>query len=226
MKISIISLFPEMIRDVTGYSIIEKALKRGIFQLELVDIRDFTTDIHRTADDTPYGGGPGMVLKIEPVVLAIESVKQNMENEIILLTTPAGYRFEQRLAKEWSKLDHLIIIAGHYEGIDERIFDLFDIYPVSIGDYVLTGGELPALVILDAVVRLLPDVLGNPESLKTESFQDKLLDCPHYTRPPVFRGKEVPGVLLSGNHKLIEDWRRKERIKKTRSIRPDLLNED
>jgi len=223
MKISVISLFPELVHDLTKYSIINKSLKRGVFELQVVDIRDFTHDVHRTADDTPYGGGPGMVLKIEPLIEAIEYVDTSKTSKLVVMTSPAGHLFNQSMALEWKSLDHLIIIAGHYEGVDERIFDIKDIYPVSLGDFVLTGGELPALLILDAVVRLLPGTLGNPESLKTESFQDNLLDCPHYTKPPVFRGIKVPDVLLSGNHGSIEKWRHNERINKTKLFRPDIL---
>lgn len=222
MIINIITIFPEIFESFLKTSIIKRALDKGIVKISLHNPRDFTTDKHRTVDEPPYGGGGGMVLKIEPIVKCLEKIPKGMKKVKKILLSPSGERFTQKNAIRLSKEKNIIFICGHYEGMDERIKCFID-EEISIGDYVLTGGELPAMVIIDSVVRLIPKVLGNPDSAKFESFIDKKLDFPHYTRPANFRGYKVPKVLLSGNHKKIEDWRKKEALKITKLKRPDLL---
>lgn len=228
MIIEVLTLFPEMFAGVLGSSMLKRAQERGLVTIRVRNIRDFTKDKHHVADDTPYGGGPGMVMKPEPIAEAIDKCVE--ENAPIPLTrvylTPDGERWSQRLAEEFAQLPGLLLLCGHYEGVDQRIRDLMIDREISIGDYVLTGGELPAMVVIDSVVRLLPGVLGNAESSRQDSFSgDGLLDYPHYTRPPVFRGVGIPEVLLSGHHKQIEEWRRRQALEKTLRRRPDLLDE-
>lgn len=224
MRFDVLTLFPDFFISPLEQSIIGKAIAKGLIEVHAHNIRDYARDKHRTTDDYPYGGGHGMVMKAEPVTLALEAVKGDGSGKVIL-TTPQGTPFNHALATTLSREDRVIIICGRYEGFDERIRVLADI-EVSIGDYVLTGGEIPALVIMDAVGRLVPGVLGEPESAVSESFAGGLLEYPQYTRPEEFRGNKVPEVLLSGNHAEIERWRRAESIKRTYLKRPDLLTNE
>lgn len=196
-------------------------MKKGIVQINTVDLRDFTHDNHKTVDDKPYGGGAGMLMKPEPLFEAVESLKSSRTK--VLLTSPSGEPFTQKMAHELANEEHLIVICGHYEGVDERVRQVLVDRDISIGDYVLTSGNLPAMVIVDAVTRLLPGALGSPESEVDESFEDGLLEYPQYTRPAEFRGYRVPEVLLSGNHREIAEWRRRESERRTGIVRPDLV---
>ena len=226
MLIDIITLFPEMFTGVFGESIIKRAVDKNILQIRFTQLRDFAFDKHRQVDDSPFGGGAGMVLKPEPVYRAVRDVLSKSDKNIsrkVIITDPGGEIFTQDKAKELAELDQIIFICGHYEGFDARIYDLADEL-ISIGDYVLTGGELPAMVIVDAVARMLPNVLGSAESATTDSFFDGLLGFPQYTRPREFEGKIVPDVLLSGNHAEIKKWREAQALNLTRTRRPDLLN--
>lgn len=225
MRIDVLTLFPEMFHGVLNESILKRAQEMGIVQVKLINFREYATDKHRTVDDYPYGGGAGMVLKPEPIFRAVEHIKETaVAKPRIIILTPQGKRYTQQQAEELAKEDHLVLICGHYEGFDERILTLAD-NEISIGDYVLTGGELGAMVIIDSVVRLLPGVLGNEASPEEESFSTGLLEHPHYTRPREFRGMKVPDVLLSGNHQKINEWRRKEALRRTWIRRPDLLED-
>lgn len=225
MLIDILTIFPQMLKGSLEESLIRKAKEKGLIEVRISNIRDFAEDKHKTVDDIPFGGGGGMVMKLEPLTKALDAMwnKDKPQNSIIL-TTPQGERFTQKKAEELSLKDHLIIICGHYKGTDERLRRLYPIEEISIGDFVLTGGEIPALVIIDAVVRLIPGVLGDFESAQTDSFFDRILGPPQYTRPAEFKGINVPEVLLSGDHERIKRWRRKEALKKTLHKRPDLLN--
>jgi tRNA (guanine37-N1)-methyltransferase len=226
MKIDILTLFPDMFRGVFGQSILKKAEEKKAVTYNLVNFRDYADNKHQTVDDYPYGGGAGMVLKPQPIFDAVEDLKsKSTTNPRIILMCPQGERYTQKKAQELAKEDHLILICGHYEGFDERIREYLVTDEISIGDYVLTGGELGAMVVVDSVVRLLPGVLGNETSHIKDSFSTGLLEHPHYTRPADFRGMKVPDVLLSGNHRLIEEWREKEALKRTWERRPDLLHE-
>lgn len=218
MKISILTLFPDVINEYTKHSIIKIIKNNNLANIEVINIRDYSLDKHKKVDDTIYGGGPGMVMSIEPIVNCLKEIKT--ENSKVVLLTPAGKTYNQEMAKEFSKLEHLILICGHYEGIDERILNYIDLQ-LSIGDFVLTGGEAAALVVLDSILRLLPGSI-NKDSLEVESFNDYLLDYPVYTKPEVFEGYSVPKVLLSGNHKEINEYRQHQREIKTRINRPDL----
>jgi tRNA (guanine37-N1)-methyltransferase len=223
MLIHFMTLFPEMFTGPFSYSIIKRARERGLATLEMINFRDYARDRHSTVDDTPYGGGPGMVLKPEPIFEAVEDLqKRTGSKPYIILTTPQGETFSQETASELSKKPHLLFICGHYEGFDERIRVLAD-RELSIGDYVLTGGELPAMVMAEAIIRLLPGVLGDPEAADNDSFCDRILEYPQYTKPPVFRGMSVPEILLSGDHGKISVWRRKQALLRTARSRPDLL---
>jgi len=221
MIFDIITLFPGLFESPLNESIIKRAIDKGILTVKLHQLRDFTHDRHRVVDDAPYGGGSGMVMKPEPIVEAIEELKKK-ESAVILLS-PRGRRFDQSEANDLSRKKHLIFICGRYEGIDERVASYVDDV-ISIGDFIITGGEVAALVILDAVVRLIPDVLGSRDSIKEESFSWDILEYPHYTRPEEFRGEKVPHVLLSGNHEEIRKWRRKEALRKTLENRPDIID--
>jgi tRNA (guanine37-N1)-methyltransferase len=221
VKIDIITIFPEMVRAGLSYSIVQRAQDAGIVTATAHDLRDHTSDKHRSTDDSPYGGGAGMVMRPGPLFTAVESVDPEHQARVILLT-PQGKPFTQAKARELSAQSHLVLLCGHYEGFDERVREHLATDEISIGDYVLTGGELPALVIADAVTRLLPGVLGNGESALEDTFADGLLEHPHYTRPPEFRGWGVPEILLSGHHAEIAKWRRKEQFRRTRKRRPDL----
>lgn len=223
MKIDILTLFPNMFTGVFNESILKKAQEKKAVSLNVINFRDFADNKHKTVDDYPYGGGAGMVLKPQPIFDAVAHVTKDSERPRIILLCPQGERYTQKKAEELAKEDHLVLICGHYEGYDERIREYLVTDEISIGDYVLTGGELGAMVIVDSVVRLLPGVLGNEASPVHDSFSSGLLEHPHYTRPADFRGMKVPDVLLSGNHRLIEEWREKQSLKRTFLRRPDLL---
>ena len=222
MQIDVLSLFPNMFEPLRE-SMIGKALERHLLDFDVVDYRSYSHDKHHHVDDTPYGGGAGMLLKPEPLFEAMDGVNQRHPGpKRVILMDPAGKKFDQQAARELSQAEHLVFICGHYEGYDERIRTLVtDEY--SLGDYVLTGGELPAMVMIDAIVRLLPGVLGNDESAHTDSVENGLLEYPQYTRPPEYRGMKVPEVLQNGNHQLIARWRLKESLRRTYLRRPDLL---
>jgi len=225
LQIYILTLFPEMFAGPFDASIIKRAREKGLIKIDLVNIRDFSKNKHRTVDDAPFGGGPGMVMAAEPVFEAVDWLKrQNVKTERIILLSPAGRPFNQALARELSREKTLILICGHYEGIDERVREHLVTEEISIGDYVLTGGELPAMVVVDAVARLLPGVLGRDASAAEESFSNSLLEYPHYTRPREYRGCPVPEVLLSGHHEQIRAWRRRQALLRTLENRPDLLH--
>lgn len=220
MKIDVLTLFPGMFTGPLDASIVQRARENGRLEFRVHDLRDYTHDRHRTVDDKPFGGGPGMLLKPEPIFEAVEALRR--EKTRVILLSPAGRVFHQALARELAGEEHLLLLCGSYEGFDERIRSLSR-DQISIGDYVLTNGALPAMVIVDAVTRLLPGVLGDDESARDESFSQGALEYPHYTRPAEFRGMQVPEVLLSGNHAEIAKWRAEEARRRTREIRPDLL---
>ena len=227
MQIDVLTIFPNMFSGILNESLIKKAQEKDLAEIRIHDIRSFAKDKHRTVDDTPFGGGGGMVMKPEPLCKALESIldkKRDGEQTSIILTTPQGERFSEEKAKELSLKNRLVIICGHYKGVDERLGKLYPLREISIGDYVLTGGEIPALTILDAVVRLIPGVLGDFESAQADSFYEGILGPPQYTRPTEFRGLKVPDVLLSGDHEKIRRWRKKEALKRTLQRRPDLVN--
>ena len=228
MRIDILTLFPQLFEAPFSFGIFKRAIDNGLVSINLVNIRDFTHDKHHTADDYPYGGGAGMVLKPEPIFEAVESIKAGMddkEGELpVILLSPQGRLFSHKIAQELSQHRQMILICGHYEGVDERIFEHLTTDAISIGDYVLTGGEVPAMVVADAVLRLLPGVLGSEESPLEDSHASGLLEYPHYTRPAEYRGWVVPEVLLSGNHARIAKWRREQIIKRTLERRPELLD--
>ncbi|QQK76618.1 tRNA (guanosine(37)-N1)-methyltransferase TrmD [Salicibibacter cibarius] len=221
MKINFLTLFPEMFEGVTNSSIWKQARDKGAVDYTVTDFRAYSDNKHNKVDDYPYGGGAGMVLRAQPIVDAVEDVRGGGDARVVMLC-PQGTPFSQQKAGELAKEEALILVCGHYEGYDERIRSVVT-DEISIGDYVLTGGELPAMIIADSVIRLLPGVLGNESSAQEESFTDGLLEHPHYTRPADFRGMDVPEVLLSGNHAHIEEWRRKESLRRTWERRPDLL---
>ena len=220
MKIDILTLFPEMFTGFLSESIMARAIKNKIVEVNLVDFREFSTNKHKKVDDYPFGGGAGMVLNVQPVYDALRSI-EGYESALKILVSPQGATFQQQKAYELSTLDHIIILCGHYEGYDERIRSYFDV-EISIGDYVLTGGELAAMVLTDSITRVIPDVISKDESHINDSFNNSLLEHPHYTRPREFDGKEVPEVLVNGHHKLINEWRLNESIKRTKERRPDL----
>lgn len=223
MRIDIISLFPQMFQGPFSESLIKRAIENGLVQINIHNLREYTHDRHHTADDYPYGGGPGMVLKPEPVFEAVEAIRGEDKTEVVLLS-PQGEVFSYQMAQEFAAKKRVILICGHYEGVDERVREHLVDKEVSIGDYVLTGGELAAMVVVDSVVRLIPGVLGSAESLAEESISWGLLEYPQYTRPPDFRDWTVPEVLLSGNHQEIARWRREQAIRRTFHKRPELLN--
>lgn len=226
MRVDVLTLFPEMMDGVFHSSILGKAQEKGIVSLNAVNFREYSSSKHGTVDDTPYGGGGGMVLKPEPIFSAVEDLlSQTSAAPRVILMCPQGETFTQQKAEELAAEEHLIFICGHYEGYDERIREHLVTDELSIGDYVLTGGELPAMVAIDSVVRLLPGVLGNETSAVTDSFSTGLLEYPHYTRPAEFRGWKVPDILLSGHHANIELWRREQALKRTLERRPDLLEQ-
>lgn len=223
MEVHIVTLFPDLFASPLKESILGKAIDRGVVDVAVHDLRDHAQDKHRTADDAPYGGGAGMVLKPEPIIRALRAIEAEAGPATVVLLTPQGIPFSQALAQRLSKEERLVLLCGRYEGVDERVRLHFTDLEISIGDYVLMGGEIPALVVLDATVRLLPGVVGEERSIQEDSFQTGLLDHPHYTRPAEAEGHKVPEVLLSGNHETIRRWRRKESLRRTRARRPDLL---
>lgn len=222
MLIQVLTLFPEMFESPFQSSILKRAQEQQLVKFRYIDFREYTIDRHRMVDDTPYGGGSGMVLKPDPIFRALQDAKEIKPNAKVILMTPQGETFQQATARNLAELNHLIIICGHYEGFDERIRSWVDL-ELSIGDYVLTGGELAAMVISDAVVRLIPGVLGSEESAVHDSFTEELLDYPQYTRPYEFEGMKVPDILLSGHHANIESWRREQAMLRTAKRRPDLM---
>jgi len=225
MRFDVFTLLPETLCPYLGASILEKASLRGLIEVHLHNIRDYTHDRHHTTDDTPYGGGGGMVMKPEPVFEALETVIGSPPNCPVVLLTPQGRLFDQKIATELASHPRLALISGRYEGFDERIREHLVTDEISIGDYVLTGGELPALILIDAISRLIPGVLGDPTGAADDSHASGLLEYPHYTRPPEFRGWRVPEVLLSGDHPRIERWRREQSLRRTLAKRPDMLEQ-
>lgn len=228
MKIDILTLFPEMFDGPFGTSIIKRAREKGLIDINTVNIRDFAMDKHRITDDYPFGGGAGMVMKPEPITEAVESIalRDGKSPETVILLSPQGEVLTQEMAIELAKLPHIVFICGHYEGIDERVRETPVTREISIGDFVLTGGELPCMVVVDALARMIPGVLGEEESAVNDSFYDGLLEYPQYTRPREYRGMKVPEILLSGDHGKIARWRRQQSLKRTLERRPDLLKVD
>ena len=230
MKIDVLTIFPEFFGQVFDFGIIRRARRGNIVEINVHDIREFATDKHKMVDDRPFGGGDGMVLKAEPIFLAVESMLGTSDRNLypkgakVVLLSPQGRPFQQSVASELSEhVEHLVLICGRYEGVDERVNETLVNEEISIGDYVLSGGEPAAIVVVDSIIRLLPEALGSETSAGNDSFSNGLLDCPHYTRPAEFRGMKVPDVLLNGNHAEIEKWRREMALEKTRSVRRDLL---
>lgn len=219
MTISIITLFPEVFDPILNASILKRAQKKGLVKFELINLRDFGEGKHQVVDDRPYGGGAGMILRADILAKALPKTGH------VILTSASGKPYKQAAAQRLSKMNHLIIVCGHYEGVDQRFIENYVDEEISIGDYVLTGGEIPAMVIVDSIVRLIPGVLEKPEATKNESFSTALLEHPHYTRPEEFEEKKVPEVLLSGNHGEIAKWRQKKSLEKTKKIRPDLITQ-
>ncbi len=224
MRIDVVTIFPDLIRAVLGFSIVKRAREAGMMDVQVHDLRDWAPGIHRSTDDAPYGGGAGMVMRPGPLFDCVQSLPHVPATRVALLT-PQGQTFSQAKARELSICPHLVLICGHYEGFDERVREHLATEEISVGDYVLTGGEIPALVIIDAVTRLQPGALGSAESAEDDTFSAGLLEYPHYTRPPDFRGWRVPDVLLSGHHAEIAKWRRKEQFRRTQARRPDLWAE-
>ncbi len=225
MKFYVLTLFPDMINDGLSHSIIKRAQDEGIISIETIDIRDFAKNKHRHVDDYPYGGGAGMVMQAQPIYDAYMSIKPKLsENCPVIYMTPQGKTFKQEKARSLSKLEDMVILCGHYEGVDERVIEEIVTDEISIGDFVLTGGELAAMTVIDAVARLIPGVLNKEESFMDESFSENLLEYPQYTRPAEFMGRKVPDILLSGHHKNIEKWRREQALERTKRKRPDLLD--
>ena len=223
MNYHILTLFPDMVLNGLNTSIIGRAAEKGLLSIEAIDIREYSTDKHRRVDDYPYGGGAGLVMQPEPVYRAYKDLEKDMKKKPrVVYLTPQGTTFHQEMAKELAKEEELVFLCGHYEGIDERVLEEIVTDYVSIGDYVLTGGELPAMVMIDSISRLVPGVLHNDDSAGDESFENGLLEYPQYTRPPVFLDKEVPEVLLSGHHENIRKWRHEQSVKRTKERRPDL----
>jgi tRNA (guanine37-N1)-methyltransferase len=231
LKIDVVTIFPDMFDNIIEFGVLKEAFKKNICQLNIYNLRDFSNYKHGRVDDRPYGGGPGMVLIPEPIDNAITFIKKKnkikkKEKQKTILLSPRGEKLNQNKLKYLSNLENIILICGRYEGVDERVIDSLIDFEISIGDYVLTGGEIPAMVIIDGAIRMLPGVVGKEESLKSESFEDNLLDYPQYTRPPVFKGMDVPKILLSGNHKDIQKWRKEKSLEITRIKRPDLIDKD
>lgn len=227
MKFYILTLFPDMIKDGLSHSIIKRAQDDGIISIETIDIRDFAKNKHRHVDDYPYGGGAGMVMQAQPIYDAYMSIKPKLsQNCPVIYMTPQGKTFKQEKARSLSELEDMVILCGHYEGVDERVIEEIVTDEISIGDFVLTGGELAAMTVIDAVARLIPGVLNKEESFMDESFSENLLEYPQYTRPPEFMGRKVPEILLSGHHKNIEKWRREQALERTKRKRPDLLKNE
>ncbi|MGV6806972.1 MAG: tRNA (guanosine(37)-N1)-methyltransferase TrmD [bacterium] len=230
MKVALITLFPEMATAVTGYGISGRAFQRGMVELKCFNPRDYAEDKHRTVDDRPYGGGPGMVMMVEPLRRAVNEARRWMQTDSpegssakVIYLSPQGARLNHQAVCDLAESENLILVAGRYEGVDERFIELEVDEEWSIGDYVLSGGELPAMVLIDAIIRQLPGVLGHDESAEQDSFVEGLLDCPHYTRPETYEGKNVPEVLLSGDHERIRRWRLEQASKRTQERRPDMI---
>ncbi len=227
MRIDVLTIFPKMFDAVLGESIVKRALEKGVIEINVMDLRDFTKDKHKKVDDKPFGGGPGMVMNADPFFEAVNYIRLKTKDKRLktrtVLLSPKGMTFNQKLAKKMSKYEHMILLCGHYEGIDERVRECLIDDEISIGDFVMTGGELAAMIMIDSVARLLPGALGNEDSHYEESFSKNLLEYPQYTRPADYRGMKVPEVLLSGDHKKIKEWRKKESLKVTKRKRPDLI---
>ncbi|MDQ1327628.1 MAG: tRNA ((1)-)-methyltransferase [Candidatus Poribacteria bacterium] len=226
MRIDLITVFPDMIAQAVEFGVIGRAKEKGLLEIVTHDLRDFTKDRHRSVDDYCYGGGPGMLMKPEPLFEAVESIQYECSSRKVVLLSPQGKIFNQEMTRQLSLTDHLIMICGRYKGVDERVCEYLVTDEISIGDYVLSGGEIPALVLVDAVSRLLPGAIGNYESAQDDSFSDGILDCPHYTRPADYRGMGVPEVLLSGDPQKISKWQRQQALMRTLRKRPDLLKLD
>lgn len=226
MRIDILTVVPELLESPLSHSIVKRAREKGLVEINMINLRDFTADKYKTVDDYAYGGGAGMVLMIEPVFRAIEKLKSEREYDEIIYTTPEGEKFNQKTANLLSLKNNLIILAGHYKGVDQRIRDRLITMEISIGDFVLSGGELPAAIITDAIVRLIPGAMSDEQSALSDSFQDDLLAPPVYTRPADFKGWKVPDILLSGHSAEIEKWRHEQSIRKTRELRPDLTDNE
>jgi len=224
LAIDVITIFPGMLKGFLGESMLKRAARQGLVRIRVIDLRRFAKGKHRTTDDRPYGGGPGMVMKPEPIFEAVESVAE--PGAKVILMTPQGRKFSQAVAGELARERHLVFVCGHYEGVDERVSEALVNDEISIGDYVLTNGVLPAAVVIDAVTRLIPGVLGGEGATEQESFRESLLEYPQYTRPPEYRGMKVPEILLSGDHEEIARWRREQALARTRRRRPDLLNDE
>ncbi len=225
MRIDILTVLPELIESPLSHSIVKRAIDKGHVEINVINLRDYTSDKHRSVDDYPFGGGAGMVMTIEPIYRAIDKLKSERTYDDIIYTSPDGISFNQKAANELSLKENIIILAGHYKGIDQRVRDHLITREISIGDFVLSGGELPAALITDAIVRLIPGVISDEQSALYDSFQDNLLSPPVYTRPAEFKGWKVPEILLSGNTPEIEKWRYEKSIERTRKLRPDLLEE-
>ncbi len=224
MRIGVVSLFPEAVARVVEFGVVGRAADRGLISLEFENPRDYAEDVHRTVDDRPYGGGPGMVMRFDPLAKAIRALKDRLPADTpVCALSPQGRRFDQRMAERLAAGDGFVLVAGRYEGIDERLIEAEVDEEISLGDFVVSGGELPAMLVIDAVARLLPGVLGDADSAAEDSFSRGLLDHPHYTRPESIEGRDVPAVLLSGDHRRIERWRQREALGRTNRRRPDLL---
>jgi tRNA (guanine37-N1)-methyltransferase len=229
--IDVITIFPQLFENITSYGVIKDGKTKNIYNLNVYDLRDFTEDKHRKVDDRPYGGGTGMVFTAQPVFDCVNFIKEknnicNTDKQKAILLSPAGKKLNQDILKEFSLLENIILICGRYEGVDERVKELAVDMEVSIGDYILTGGEIPAMVIIDGVTRLLAGIVGKKESLLNESFENGLLDFPQYTRPEIYKGLRVPEVLLNGNHKEIKKWRKEKSFELTKKLRPDLFDKN
>ena len=224
MKFDVVTVFPDLVEQVTSVGVVGRAREKGLLDVAVYDLRDFTTDRHRTVDDAPYGGGPGMVLKVEPFLRAVERLRgRRGEPGSVVLLSPQGKTFTHEAAVRLRRLEHVVLLCGRYQGVDERVREQVATEEISIGDYVLSGGELAAAVVIDAVSRQVPGVVGNSESVATDSFVRRILDCPTYTRPARLNGHAVPAVLVSGDHGAIRRWRKREAVKRTLRRRPDLL---
>ena len=222
MRIDIITVLPEMFESPLGCSILQRAQKKGLVEFHVHNLRDYTTNKHRKVDDYPFGGEAGMVMQVEPIDRCISALKSERDYDEVIFTSPDGERFDQPMANRMSMLDNIIILCGHYKGVDYRVREHLITKEISIGDYVLTGGELPAMVMIDAISRMVPGVLKNSESAEIESFGNYLLEYPQYSRPEIWRGKSVPGILLSGDHEKVEEWRLEQSLERTRRLRPEL----
>ena len=226
MRIDILTVVPELLESPLNHSIVKRAKEKGLVEINVINIRDFTSDKHRTVDDYAFGGGAGMVMMIEPVFKAINKLKSEREYDEIIYTSPDGEKFDQKMANRLSLLENILILAGHYKGIDQRIRDFLITKEISVGDYVLSGGEIPAALITDAIVRLVPGAISDEQSALSDSFQDDLLAPPVYTRPAIFNGWKVPDVLMSGNAAEIDKWMHDQSVERTMKIRPDLMGDD